>query len=158
MSISSSQSARGAPSTDGQRGIARLLLLAVAWLLLTLSPVAFGYGTDSVTSAAQQASIEQHRIDYLIASVAALKNASFIRNGKAYDAARAASHLRLKRRFAGSKVKTAEDFIRYCATASSMSGIRYTIRFADGHSMDSASFFQQKLALYRPEKTQGSSP
>lgn len=158
MPISSSQSSHGATSTNGQRRLVRWLLLTVAWLLLTLAPAAFGHGADSVTSTAQQSAIEQHRIDYLIASVAALKNASFIRNGKAYDAARAASHLRLKRRFAGSKIQTAEDFIRYCGTASSMSGSRYTIRFADGHSMDSASFFEEKLAQYRPEKAQGSRP
>ncbi len=135
-------------------------LLAVAWLLIALAPSALGQPAVSTSKQTQREHepLEQRRIDYLIASVATLKNASFIRNGQAYDAARAASHMRLKLRFAGSRVKTAEDFIRYCGTASSTSGTRYSIRFADGHTVDSARFLQQKLAQYKPERTPAFSP
>lgn len=144
---------------DSTRRNPRLLQLFIAaWLLITLLPAAIGQVADSTSQLAQQQSVEQHKIDYLIASVAGLKDASFIRNGKAYDAPRAAAHMRLKWRFAGSRVKTAEDFIRYCATASSTSGIRYTIRFADGRSIDSANFLQKMLSQYRPERTPASSP
>jgi hypothetical protein len=137
-------------SRDTRRHV-RLLLLASAWLLVALVPPAMAQQAASPSALAQQQSLEQHRIDYLIASVAALKNASFIRNGHAYDASRAAAHMRLKWRFAGSRVKTAEDFIRYCGTASSSSGIKYTIWFADGHTVDAASFLREKLAEYRPD-------
>ena len=126
-----------------------LPLFAMAWLLFTLVSPAIGQTAGTTSQLTQQQSLEQHRIDYLIDSVAALKNATFIRNGQTYDAARAAAHMRLKWRFAGSRVKTAEDFIRYCGTASSSSGIKYTISFADGHSLDSASFLLQRLADYR---------
>ena len=95
-----------------------------------------------------QLNIEQQKIAYLIGSVATLQDATFIRNGTEYDAAHAADHMRLKLRFAGSRVKTAEDFITYCATGSSVSGIKYTIRFRDGHSVDSATFLHGKLAEY----------
>lgn len=95
-----------------------------------------------------QQDAEQQKITYLIDSVATLKDATFIRNGTAYDAARAADHMRLKLRFAGSRVKTAEDFIVYCGTGSSMSGIKYSIRFRDGRIVDSATFLQDKLAGY----------
>ncbi|MFC5579911.1 DUF5329 family protein [Rhodanobacter terrae] len=91
---------------------------------------------------------EQQRIAYLIDSVATLQGATFIRNGTGYDATQAADHMRLKLRFAGSRVKTAEDFITYCATGSSMSGIKYTIRFQDGRVVDSAAFLLSKLADY----------
>lgn len=112
--------------------------LIATWMLFALlATPAFG-----------QQDVEQQKIAYLIETVANLKDASFIRNGTAYDAARAAAHLRLKLRFAGSHAKTAQDFITCCATGSSMSGIKYTIRFHDGHSVDSATFLRGKLAEY----------
>ena len=95
-----------------------------------------------------QQDVEQQKIAYLIDSVATLQGATFIRNGSEYDATRAAAHMRLKMRFAGSRVKTAEDFITYCGTGSSMSGTKYTIRFQDGRVIDSATFLQGRLAEY----------
>ena len=124
-------------------------MFAASLLSLTLLSPAFSQQPQNpALQQARQKAFEQQRIDYLIDSVAALKGASFIRNGKAYDAATAASHMRLKLRFAGSQVHTAEDFIVCCGTGSSTSGLNYTIRFADGHSIDSASFLRHKLAEY----------
>ena len=92
--------------------------------------------------------LESSRIEYLIASVETLKDAQFIRNNTAYDAKAAAAHLRLKLRNAGSRVTTAEDFIRLCASVSSMSGKPYLIRYADGRTVTAESFFQEKLTEY----------
>jgi len=103
----------------------------------------------SVPLLAQQSDVEQRKIDYLIAEVGQLKDAHFIRNGTEYDVDKAVAHLQLKRRNAGSRVKTAEDFIRYCATGSSMSGEKYRIRFASGETVDAAVFFEQRLGAYR---------
>ena len=46
-----------------------------------------------------------------------------------------AAHLRLKWRNAGKRVKTAPEFIQYCATGSSMSGRPYEIRLKDGRTV-----------------------
>lgn len=92
--------------------------------------------------------VEQRKIDYLIGEVAALRDATFVRNGSEYSADRAADHLRMKLRHVGEQVRTAQDFIVECATASSMSGIAYRIRYADGRSIDSAAFLRGKLAEY----------
>lgn len=118
-------------------------MLAACLLFVVLLTPAFAQ-----QATAQQHALEWQKIDYLIASVAGLQDARFIRNGTAYDAPRAASHMRLKLRFAGDRVQTAEDFIAYCATGSSASGMKYTIRFADGHTVDSATFLHGKLAEY----------
>ena len=88
---------------------------------------------------------EQQRIDYLIQSLGSLKGAVFIRNGKDYDAQAARDHLQTKLDYAGGRVKTAEQFIKYCATESSMSHQPYKIRFADGTVIDTASYFSAKL-------------
>jgi len=117
--------------------------LIATWLLLVVlvAPALAQHAVD-------QSNIEQQKIAWLIDSVATLHDARFIRNGEAYAAARAADHLRLKLRFAGGRVKSAEDFIDCCATRSSMSGLRYSIRFADGRTVDAATFLRARLAAY----------
>lgn len=88
---------------------------------------------------------EDERIAALIAAVETLKDAVFIRNGVEYDAKAAAEHLRLKLGKAGESVKTAEEFIEGCATRSSISGIKYRIRQADGQDVEAAEFLREKL-------------
>jgi hypothetical protein len=88
---------------------------------------------------------EPQKIEMLLSSIGRLQGAVFIRNGSEYTAAQAAEHLRYKWNKAGDRVKTAEDFIVLCATKSSMSGLAYRIRFADGTTLDSAVFFEQQL-------------
>ncbi len=88
---------------------------------------------------------EDQKIEAMIHSIEVLPGAVFIRNGSEYGGAAAASHLRMKRRNAGSRIKTASEFIQYCATESSMSGKPYQIRFANGSTMDSAVFFHAEL-------------
>lgn len=95
---------------------------------------------------AQTAPAEAQKIEQLIASVERLGDAKFIRNDSAYDANAAADHLRLKLREAGTRVKSAEDFIRLVAAKSSVSGQPYWIRFADGKSVTSEAFLRARLA------------
>ena len=95
--------------------------------------------------AQSSSSVEARKIEHLIAAVARLSDAKFIRNGAAYDAAKAADHLRLKLREAGERVTTAEDFIRLCASRSSVSGKPYEIEFADGRRISSEAFLRAKL-------------
>ncbi|HEV8110343.1 MAG TPA: DUF5329 family protein [Burkholderiales bacterium] len=89
--------------------------------------------------------MEARKIEHLIAAVAQLGNAKFIRNGAAYDARKAADHLRLKLREAGERVETAEDFIVLCASRSSVSGKPYEIVFDDGERVTSEAFLRAKL-------------
>ena len=112
------------------------------WLLI-LSISAFAHAADFT-------SLEGQKIAYLIASVETLQGAQFLRNGSAYNAKAAADHLRLKLRMAGSQVVTADDFIRLCASASSVSGIPYQIRFPDGRVVSSEAYLRQKLVEFKP--------
>lgn len=88
---------------------------------------------------------EEAKIQYLISTVETLNGAEFIRNGKVYGARKAADHLRFKLKMAGDRVKTAEDFIRLCASKSSLSGEPYQIRYSDGSTVESSVFFRKKL-------------
>lgn len=112
--------------------------LLLALCLLGLS----GFAASATTTADRE-------IDALITSVAQLKGATFIRNGSEHSAADAASHLQLKRRNAGKRIQSAEDFIRYCATGSSLSGKPYQIRLANGQTIASADFFRARLSELR---------
>jgi hypothetical protein len=91
---------------------------------------------------------EQARIDYLINSLSDLKSVVFIRNGSDYDASAAQNHLRQKLRFAGERIHTAEQFIKYCASESSMIRKPYQIRFSDGKVENTADYFAAKLREY----------
>ena len=121
--------------------------LARALLIVVLS-------VASIARAAEPSATESARIEYLLAVVGSMHDAWFIRNGTAYDSATAVSHLRTKLRAAGARVQTAEDFIRYCATESSITGQPYEIRFADGRTTPAADFLSRKLV----EFDQGSVP
>jgi len=48
-------------------------------------------------------------------------------------------------------VRVAEDFISYCASASSVSGRPYEIRFPDGQVVLSADFLRQELLEFDKE-------
>ena len=112
-------------------------------LLLLVLPMFAGASQPTVSAA-----VETARIEALITAVGSLQGAVFIRNGSEHTAAEAASHLRLKWRNASRRVHTAEEFIGYCATASSMTGRKYRIRFADGHEVESADYFRAELRRY----------
>jgi len=97
-----------------------------------------------------QDTAEKKKIAMLISSIENLKGATFIRNGTEYDEKKAAEHLRLKLKNAGSRVQTADDFIRLCASKSSISGKPYMIRFSQGKTIKSEEYFRQKLKDYHP--------
>jgi uncharacterized protein DUF5329 len=111
-----------------------------SWIAALLLVAAAG-----LAAADDVAPTERARIEYLLEAIDSMHDAKFIRNGKAYDSGAAVGHLRTKLRAAGPRVRTAEDFIRYCASESSITGIAYEIRFPDGHAVASADFLRQKL-------------
>ena len=94
---------------------------------------------------------EAQKIEALIDSIQHIKGAVFIRNGSEYSADQATHHLRMKWDSAGSRVKTAQDFIKYCASESSFSGKKYQIRFPDGKVENSEDFFNEQLRKISPE-------
>jgi hypothetical protein len=101
-----------------------------------------------VVRAYAQDSREAAKIQYLIASIEALEGAKFIRNGREYDARSASNHLRLKLKNAGDRVRTAEDFIKFCGSKSSMTGKPYLIRLTDGTTVKAEAFFRNKLMAF----------
>jgi Family of unknown function (DUF5329) len=112
-------------------------IMITAFVILTLF--------SGVVSA--QDNIEKKKIEFLISSVENLKGAKFIRNGSEYDGKKAAEHLRMKLQNA-LVVQTADDFIRLCASKSSITGKPYMIRLSDGKTIKSEEYFREKLKKY----------
>ena len=96
----------------------------------------------SLASAAQPVSASARtpaaEIDALIDRVAKAKGVTFLRNGSEHTAAQAAEHLQRKRKAAGKRIATPEQFIDKLGTGSSMTGKPYRVRLPDGEEIDSA--------------------
>jgi hypothetical protein len=88
-------------------------------------------------------------IEALIAAVAGMTDAAFIRNGRSYDAGTAAEFLRRKWRRHAAEVRSAEDFIEKIASASSTTGRPYLVRFTDGREQPCGDVLRAELARLR---------
>lgn len=95
------------------------------------------------------AAAPRDEIEALLHYVGNLEGASFVRNGDAHTPKEAEGHLRMKWEKQESKITTAEDFIRLCATQSSVSGKPYFIRYQDGHEVESAVVLLKQLEVIR---------
>ena len=95
--------------------------------------------------AAAPAPHEQSRIDKLIRFVEAQKGMKFVRNGTEYECSDAAKFLRGKLESMGKEVTTAREFVERVASKSSMSGLPYHVKFADGKTMLASQFLGDEL-------------
>ena len=88
----------------------------------------------------------QQAIQFLIGTVAH-SNLVFIRNGKSYNCAEAAEHIREKYEYFRSRIENPQDFIRLCASKSLLSGKPYLVVTPEG-TIPTAKWLEQKLAEY----------
>lgn len=122
----------------------RHLLLVLA-ALLALSPLAAFAASNP-------------EIEALIVRVEHAQGVVFIRNGSDHSAVEAAAHLHRKLGAAHGRITTAEQFIDNIGTRSSMTGIAYRVRFADGREIDSATWLRQLLRELRAERVRSPRP
>jgi hypothetical protein len=78
---------------------------------------------------------------------------SFQRNGKSFTPIDAAEHINKKYLYflKKGKIKTAEDFIRYAASKSSISGKAYTVQCGDSAPVESWEWLTAALKQLRAE-------
>ena len=123
--------------------MADLAALKGYWIL-SLAFVLPLLGVGHVAAASEPAN-ETQKIEALIQNVRDSKDATFIRNGSAYNSKSAAIFLRRKWQANQSAVKTARDFIDKVASFSGTSGKPYLIRFKDGREVHSRDFLLARL-------------
>jgi len=95
-----------------------------------------GLASATATAADQISAQEKERIEYLINHLESMKDATFIRSDKEYDARTAAFFLRSKWQMNKDKVRTSEDFIEKIASRSSTTGKPYKIRMNNGKEIE----------------------
>jgi len=90
-------------------------------------------------------------IQYLLDAIAR-SGCEFYRNGSWYAAAEAQSHLASKYREVNKRrpVRSAQDFIDWVGTRSSMSGEAYRVRCPGADAMTSAEWFRRELERRPP--------
>ena len=73
---------------------------------------------------------------------------TFIRNGKEYNTKEALVHIQNKYEYTKRWINSAEDFIKYTVTKSSLSGRPYVVR-CDGREIFSAEWLSEELKRFR---------
>ena len=97
-----------------------------------------------------------HEVAQLIEFVR-VSSCTFYRNGEWFEAGKAADHINKKYQYVQKRglIKTAEDFITYAATKSSISGKPYLVQCA-GESLNCAQWLQAELVQIRKKKSSDS--
>jgi len=103
---------------------------------------AFLLASSSLVLADMQDEI-QHLLRFIESS-----GCEFERNGTVYDSKEARSHIERKYDYIESRVDETEDFIKYAATKSSMSGKKYQAT-CNGKKQASAEWLHDELSRYR---------
>jgi hypothetical protein len=96
----------------------------------------------------------EDEISYLLECIKK-STCTFQRNGKWFKPADAAEHINKKYLYflKQGKIKTAEDFIQYAATKSSISGKAYTVQCQEGNFLESAEWLTAALVQMRARQS-----
>jgi hypothetical protein len=87
---------------------------------------------------------EKEKIEFLLEQVEK-SGIVFIRNGEKHKAKEARAHMERKLNYAGNKIRTADQFIQYLGTKSSMTGKPYYVILPDGTQLESAKWLREQL-------------
>ncbi len=90
----------------------------------------------------------QQEINHLLEFVAST-SCQYERNGSVYDGVRAEQHIKRKYEYFKDKIISAEDFIKYSATKSTMSGRHYKIHCDNIAIQNSSDWLLNELKKYR---------
>ena len=87
-------------------------------------------------------------IDHLLSFVAST-NCKYERNGDMHSGEAAVKHIKKKYNYFSDDIETSEDFIKYSATKSKMSGNYYQIHCVNQPTVKSSVWLFTELARYR---------
>lgn len=104
-----------------------------------------GAAADAASAGAPAPADPAATIEALIDDLGALQGARFVDGDTELDVATAAARLRECWRAAGTRVRSAPEFIGHCATAAVDGGPAYQIRHADGRLEPAAGFLRARL-------------
>lgn len=113
---------------------------------LAVAAAALAFTTVHAAAAGADAPANDE-IDHLLHYVA-VSSCTFVRNGTEYPADKASEHLASKYHFVGARIASAEDFIKYLATQSSITGEPYHVKCGKTDALSGA-WLTAELHRYR---------
>jgi hypothetical protein len=139
--------------TQGLEGETEMHFVVFRRLVAGFAMVCIVLGGAPATAAPPTSASED--IQYLLDAIER-SGCEFYRNGSWYAAAEARSHLASKYREVDKKqpVRSAQDFIDWVGTRSSMSGEPYRVRCPGSDAMTSAEWFRRALERRSPSAVQ----
>ncbi len=90
----------------------------------------------------------QNEIDYLLRFISET-SCNYERNGTLYSGSVAVKHIIKKYQYFSEDITSAEDFILYAATKSSLSGKYYKVHCENSSSLKSRDWLLRALTIYR---------
>ena len=93
-------------------------------------------------------------VNHLISFVRT-SNCVLNRNGTEHSAEKSTAHIEKKYNYFRDRIKSTEDFIKYSATKSTMSGKYYTVICPDREAVKSSDWLLEELSRFRSSKTSG---
>lgn len=94
----------------------------------------------------------EHEIQHLLSYVKST-DCQYERNGTQHTGMEAVEHIQKKYDYYVDDIKTAEDFIKYSATQSKMSGKKYKVHCTSLAEQTSQNWLMKELKLYRQSTT-----
>ena len=91
--------------------------------------------------------VRESEINHLLEFIRS-SECTFIRNGQVHDGREAGQHIKRKYGHLAGRIRTAEDFIKYAATRSSVSGRLYLVR-CQGREIPTHEWLRSELAAHR---------
>jgi len=119
------------------------------FLVCLLIESAFVFADPSSRPNPDPAETIQYLLDFVVKS-----DCTFIRNDKEHTSQEAADHMRNKYEYFKEDIKTPEDFIRFAASKSMMSGKPYMVRTKEGKIILCQKWLTEALSKYRKAKGQ----
>jgi hypothetical protein len=110
--------------------------------------VLVGLLVSGTLTASNQIEVTRQEIDHLLNFVANT-DCQYDRNGTIHNGPEARDHINRKYEYYRRKVVTAEDFIKYSATKSKISGRKYKIRCAGAKEKDASDWLLEELQVFR---------
>lgn len=115
------------------------------WMLIS-------HGVQTVATAAETDPAIQFLLEYVKRSAVV-----FIRNGKEHTPDEAVAHMQKKYDYYKDKIHTPEEFIRYAATKSMVSGKAYQVRTGAGKIVPCSTWLKRVLQDFRSNLKSGGS-
>lgn len=113
-------------------------------ILIFFSIMLFSFSQNK--NASKPILTEEDKIKFLLTELEKQEGKlKFIRNGEEFSAKEAKAHMKKKLDYAGSEIKTVNDFIDKIATKSYLTGNKYYVKLPDGKKEESAIWLREIL-------------